>query len=144
MHNRRSTVQRRVILEELRRSCRHLTASELYRIVQKRIPSISLGTIYRNLDLLHQDGLISRLETAGREIQFDGDLSSHYHLRCRRCGRIEDVCDPVSVRVEGRITSAAGWDITGPQIEFSGFCPDCRTGGGPSRSGQVSMKRDLS
>jgi len=143
MSSRRNTLQRKVILEELRCSHQHVTAAELYRLVQKRIPNISLGTIYRNLDLLHQDGLISKLETAGREIRFDGDLSSHYHLRCRQCGRIEDICDPVSVQVEGRITSAAGWDIAGPQIEFSGSCPDCRTSGSPSRSGQISMKGNI-
>jgi len=143
MGSRRNTTQRKVILEELRCSHRHVTASELYRVVRQRIPNISLGTIYRNLDLLHQDGLISKLETAGRETRFDGDLSSHYHLRCRRCGRIEDISDPVSVRVEGRITSVTGWDIGGPQIEFSGSCPDCRTGGSPSRSGQISVKGNI-
>jgi Fur family ferric uptake transcriptional regulator len=143
MNSRRNTIQRTVILEELRRSGRHLAASELYGIVQQRVPNISLGTIYRNLDLLHREGLISRLETAGCVTRFDGDLNTHYHLRCRRCGRIDDVSDPVTIRVEGRITSATGWGIVGPQIEFSGSCPDCRAGGSPSRREQISFKSNI-
>lgn len=125
MTNRRSTVQRKIILEELRKSGGHMTAAELYRVVRLRIPRVSLGTVYRNLELLDQGGLVRKMPTAGRENRFDGIIEPHYHLHCQRCGRIENVHGSVSVRLEGDVANATGWHLAGPQIEFAGVCPDC-------------------
>ncbi|MEW5794743.1 MAG: transcriptional repressor [Candidatus Zixiibacteriota bacterium] len=128
MTARRNTLQRKIILEEVRGSLEHPTAAEVHAEVRKRIPHISLGTVYRNLDLLSQEGLIRKLEPNGREARFDGILTPHYHLRCRVCGRIEDVLDPVTVRVDGGIDEPSGWQVLIPQVEFAGLCPDCGTG----------------
>ena len=128
MTSRRTTIQRKVILEEVRSSRRHMTAAEVHAIVRQKLPQLSLGTVYRNLDLLTHDGLIRRLVTVGRETRFDGVVSAHYHLHCRRCGRIEDIRYPVAVRVEAEIPESSGWEIAEPSIEFPGICPDCRTG----------------
>ena len=71
--------QRAVILEELRKLKSHPTADELYSIVRERLPRISLGTVYRNLDFLADSGEIRRLEAAGSTKRFDGDISNHQH-----------------------------------------------------------------
>ena len=69
----RKTRQREVIMEELAASKSHPTAAELYQTVRRRVPNISLGTVYRNLDLLSQAGTIQKLDTIGSEARFDGN-----------------------------------------------------------------------
>jgi len=128
MLTRRSTAQRRIILDELQHNRTHATAAELHQIVRHSIPRLSLSTVYRNLDILHREGLVKKLEGSGRETRFDAVLENHYHLRCLKCGRIEDLDIPVTVKVEGSVTSATGWEVSEPQVEFCGLCPDCRAG----------------
>ena len=88
----RNTRQRKVILEELKKLKCHPTATELYEAARSRIPKISLGTVYRNLELLASNGIIKKLEFSGAEARFDGNTSKHYHARCIHCGRVDDVC----------------------------------------------------
>ena len=91
----RTTRQRRLILEEFQTPGKHRTADEVYARVRKKLPNISLGTVYRNLDLLSRAGLIKRLHLGGRQKQYDGGMHRHYHVQCIRCGRISDVsADP--------------------------------------------------
>ena len=122
----RNTRQREVILEELRRSSAHPTATQVYDLVRRRLPKISLGTVYRNLDLLARMDMIQRMETTGAETRFDGDLRPHDHVRCTACGRIDDLAGPaVEVPPEGR-RDFAGYQILGHRLEFVGLCPKCR------------------
>lgn len=121
----RMTRQRAVILEELRKVKSHPTADELYSIVRERLPRISLGTVYRNLDFLADSGEIRRLEAAGSTKRFDGDISWHQHVRCSTCGRIGDVMRPLAVpSVEGMKVEGFS-SISGSRIEFDGICEDC-------------------
>jgi Fur family transcriptional regulator, ferric uptake regulator len=87
----RMTRQRQVILEQLREVCSHPTADEVYGMVRRRLPRISLGTVYRNLEMLVKAGLIRRLDMAGRQRRYDGNVEHHYHVRCSRCGCVGDV-----------------------------------------------------
>lgn len=121
----RMTRQRAVILEELRKTKSHPTADELYSIVRERLPRISLGTVYRNLDFLADNGEIRRLEAAGSTKRFDGDISWHQHVRCIHCGRIGDVMQPLDApQVEGM--RVEGFPvIIGSRIEFDGICERC-------------------
>jgi Fur family ferric uptake transcriptional regulator len=122
----RNTRQREVILEELRRSSAHPTATQVYDLVRRRLPKISLGTVYRNLDLLARMGMIQRMEMTGAETRFDGDLRPHDHVRCTACGRIDDLAGPaVELSPEGR-RDFAGYQILGHRLEFVGLCPKCR------------------
>ena len=122
----RNTRQREVILEELRRSSAHPTATQVYDLVRRRLPKISLGTVYRNLDLLARMGMIQRMETTGAETRFDGDVRPHNHVRCTACGRIDDLAGPaVELSPEGR-RDFAGYQILGHRLEFVGLCPKCR------------------
>jgi Fur family ferric uptake transcriptional regulator len=68
------TRQRKVILEEIRKTDSHPTADELYQRVRQRLPHVSLGTIYRNLETLAASGLIQKLEMGGSQKRFDGNL----------------------------------------------------------------------
>lgn len=122
---RRNTRQRQVILEELRRLSSHPTAACLYEITRRRLPKISLGTVYRNLELLTQMGLIRKLETRGSEARYDGNISPHYHVRCVRCGRVDDVQGPVADSVMHDVKTIDGYKILRYQLEFIGICPQC-------------------
>jgi Fur family ferric uptake transcriptional regulator len=119
------TRQRVVILDALRSVRTHPTADEIYAMVRKKMPRISLGTVYRNLDLLADSGEILLLERAGAQKHFDGNPSPHQHVLCRKCGRIGDVLTPVAMPAwTGAV--APGFIIEEMRIEFVGLCADCR------------------
>ncbi len=75
----RNTQQRQVILEELQKLTSHPTVAEVYEIVRKRLSKISLGTVYRNLELLAQNRTIQKLDISGTEARFDGNPERHWH-----------------------------------------------------------------
>ncbi len=120
----RMTQQRAVILEELRKVKSHPTADELYGMVRKRMPRISLGTVYRNLDFLAETGEILKLESAGSIKRFDGDTSWHQHVRCVHCGRIGDVVPPLSVPSVENV-QVDDFIITNARVEYDGVCKNC-------------------
>ena len=122
---RRNTPQRRVILEELKKLHIHPTAAELYEIARLRLPKLSIGTVYRNLEILHSDGLIRKLDGNGAEARFDGNLDPHYHVRCVRCGRVDDIyglSELPSLSGAGELTE---YRLLGRRLEFFGICPGC-------------------
>lgn len=122
----RMTKQRRIILEELRKVKYHPTADQLHRLVRRRLPRISLGTVYRNLDLLSRTGLVQKLDVGGTQKRFDGDLTGHYHKRCLCCGKVEDVWIEEIDSLLTATSSIGDYEIVAHRLEFIGFCPDCR------------------
>ena len=123
--NKRMTRQRNVILEELRKVDTHPSADEVYQMVRKRLPRISLGTVYRNLEILSQAGLIQKLELGGTLKRFDGNSAHHYHLRCIHCERVHDAPVDIDVAVDHDLVNATDFRITGHNLELIGICPDC-------------------
>lgn len=128
MTQTRMTKQRAVILEALRSVTTHPTADEIYGMVRKKLPRISLGTVYRNLELLTSMGEITRLDKAGAQKHFDGNPMPHMHVRCKICGRIGDACGTVPVPSTQHV-SAPGFTIQYTEIEFIGVCADCEQAG---------------
>ncbi|MBN1511993.1 MAG: transcriptional repressor [Phycisphaerae bacterium] len=134
----RMTAQRKVILEELRSVDTHPTADRIYEMVRRRLPRVSLATVYRNLEWLAEAGVIQKYESAGSQRRFDGNPSTHDHIRCVECGRLDDImADPIP-DVEERIRDKTDYRIVGYRLEYLGICPSCRassaqgTGGGAS------------
>ena len=121
----RMTCQRCAILDAVKGVNSHPTADEVYEIVRQKLPSVSLGTVYRNLDILSSSGAIRRLGPDDGKMRFDGNTSRHYHVRCTACGRVDDVevlsFAPPKARVEGK----SEYRITGCNMEFEGVCPSC-------------------
>ena len=124
----RKTRQRQVVLEELTKLTSHPTAAELYEITRARLPKISLGTVYRNLELLARNGVIQKLEISGAEARFDGNPHAHYHVRCVRCGRVSDVHDLADDLIGKEVKNLSGYTILGFRLEFMGVCPQCQSG----------------
>lgn len=121
----RMTKQRRVILEELRRHKDHPTADTLYERVRKKLPKISLGTVYRNLEILTALGEIQTLELSGSQKRYDGIANKHYHIRCLHCGRVDNAPIAPLQRLEDELYDATVYTIVGHRLEFTGLCPTC-------------------
>lgn len=121
----RRSRQREIILEELRADGTHPTAEQLHDRVRQRMPKISLGTVYRNLEFMARLGLVRKLDGGKGQARFDGDLDHHLHVRCVKCGEIADVatelvnpaCEPIEER--------SGYEILGLHVEYVGICPIC-------------------
>lgn len=123
--NLRMTRQREVILEELRKVNTHPSADEVYEMVRKRLPRISLGTVYRNLEILSESGEIQKLEPGCTLKRFDGNPSEHSHIRCVRCDRIADVPTVPGLEIDLKQVNATDFEIIGHRLEFLGVCPQC-------------------
>lgn len=122
----RMTKQRQVILEELSCVCSHPTADEVYSMVRERIPHISLGTVYRNLDLLVESKQILKLESAGSTRRYDANITPHSHVRCISCGSICDI-STVDVPVAMPINVLEnGYTVLNVRVEYDGLCPKCK------------------
>ena len=125
----RLTTQRQIILEELAKVKTHPTASELYEMVRKRLPRIGLGTVYRNLELMAEKGMILKLEVGGAQKRFDATTETHYHIRCVVCGRVDDLDMPVSKELVQEAQKRSNYKILSHHVEFTGICADCQKRG---------------
>lgn len=121
----RKSRQREIILAELRAVTSHPTAQELHALVRRRMPRVSLGTVYRNLDLLARNGLIQKLEAGGGQARFDGNPQPHVHVRCVRCRRVTDLPDVPVDSTPPRMQTLSGYEILQARIEYAGICPVC-------------------
>jgi Fur family ferric uptake transcriptional regulator len=115
-----------LILHTLRSFPVHPTAVELYAKAREAMPSLSLGTVYRNLEMLTRSGEVICLERAGTSRRFDGNTAAHGHVRCSVCGRVGDVAGALPDAVLDNIRSP-GFDILGMEVEFTGLCSECRS-----------------
>ena len=89
--NHRLTKQRKLILDIIKSACYHPTAEQIYSLVKKQLLSISVGTVYRNLNVLVSQGLIKHIDIPGEAVRFDADLSDKAYFVCRKKGVIYDL-----------------------------------------------------
>jgi Fur family ferric uptake transcriptional regulator len=119
------TRQRETILDILRQTDSHPSADEIYELVRKQLPRISLGTVYRNLEVLADLELIQKLEVGGTIKRFDWETNKHYHIRCLCCGRVDNAPIAPLNKLEDRLYGATVFSIIGHRLEFEGLCPEC-------------------
>jgi Fe2+ or Zn2+ uptake regulation protein len=123
--HRRQTRQRRLVYEAVAGSRAHPTAEWVHRQVRRQIPRVSLGTVYRNLQLLVTEGRL-RAWTRGRSVRFDADLDAHDHFMCESCGLLLDLDRaPEALPTERRL-KARGYLVRERILEFVGLCRECR------------------
>ena len=141
----RLTTPRQAVLEVVRSIKAHPTAEEVYRLVTRRAPGVSLGTVYRNLRLLVDAGLLGELP--GPRARFDANTRAHHHFTCLDCGRIADVeapvAEPHSRALSKRVEARTGLTITHQRIDFFGRCQECQAAGRarPRRRGPAAEAR---
>jgi Fur family transcriptional regulator, peroxide stress response regulator len=133
---RRSTRQRRLVYETVLSTDIHPTAEWVYEAVRRTLPRVSLGTVYRNLQVLVEEGRLKAFIRGGRTC-YDGDLEAHDHFSCDRCGLLVDIPRAPEVLSTERRLKARGFTVSGRVLELHGFCRDCRpshkTAGGQRR-----------
>src|SRR5437879_5836657 len=130
----RLTRPRRIILDVVRATDAHPTAAFVYRRVRRRLPRVSLATVYRNLRVLAAEGFLAeRADAAG--LRFDGNAEPHDHFTCLACGRIHDVPVRRARAVRVRLAAQTGFEVLDHLTEDFGRCGDCRT-----RCGRAAQK----
>jgi len=107
----------------------HPTATWVYDQVRREIPNISLGTVYRDLKLLSQEGQILDIAINGTLNRFDGNTQYHHHLICEQCGRVFDVIIKESTEraMVRSVAQGTGFKVTRHHHEFYGLCQDCQS-----------------
>lgn len=119
------TTQRKVLLEVLESLKYHPTAEEIYAEIRKRHPKVSLASVYRNLDLLSENGFIKKLDTGQTQKRYDPIVKQHYHIICVKCGKLEDVdLNPFS-GIEDTIENQTGYNVISHNFQVNGVCPEC-------------------
>ncbi|MBN2189458.1 MAG: transcriptional repressor [Chitinispirillaceae bacterium] len=123
--NFRNSRQRQRILEVLRESQAHPTADWIYGRLKAEMPALSLGTVYRNLKVLTEQGKVNKLPFGSAVDRFDAQLSPHCHLVCERCGMVRDFTMPRFVDINRQAEKRSGFKISRHRIDFFGMCEKC-------------------
>ena len=118
--------QRQIILETIQEHKEHLSAQQIYGYARERCPHISLGTVYRNLNILAEAGEIRKIEVPGEADRFDFTIAAHYHVKCMTCKRISDVDMAAIPQLPDTIKDNRGGQFTLCDVAFTGICPECR------------------
>ncbi len=124
--NTRMTKQRKAILEALKNTDTHPTADEIYEEVKEEIPNISLGTIYRNLNVLDEMDEIMVLDYGSTYSRFDGYADNHYHFQCNECDEIYDLDMEVQKSLDKAVEKNYPFQVEDHRLEFYGICPECQ------------------
>lgn len=119
----RYSKQRELIINIIKGRCDHPTADMIYQSARSEEPNISLGTVYRNLKLLADEGVILTLETEDKRLHYDGDISRHSHFICEDCGKIIDLFRPAKTPKE---LEDLGLTVTGEKCIYYGKCDKCQ------------------
>lgn len=119
---RRYSRQRERIYQAVHASREHPSAQMVYDLLREELPRLSLGTVYRNLHQMAQEGMLQELK--GPTARFDACLAPHAHIRCTCCGRVMDLSaleEPAPVRS----AAEAGWQVERYSLMLEGICPAC-------------------
>ncbi len=117
--------QRELVLETVMENPIHPTADTVYAMVREQEPNISLGTVYRNLNLLAEQGILRKIPMPAASDRFDGRTDPHYHIRCSGCGQLFDLPLAELAGLDEQLKNLSGFLVTGYQILFEGLCPEC-------------------
>lgn len=124
------THQRLAVYEELTGRHDHPSAEALHESLKKAYPSLSLATVYKTLQTLHELGMVARVDSPAAQARYDAIVETHHHAVCASCGRIEDVFDPRLDRLPA--PKAPGFRIQGHSVHFHGLCAACARKAGRS------------
>lgn len=125
MAERKYSKQREAILNFLAKRKDHPTADVIYQEVRKEFPNISLGTVYRNLALFHEEKRIFSLHPGDGKEHFDGNNQDHYHFFCNHCQKVLDLNLPYQEEINEKAQHDFSGVIETHRTCFYGLCPDC-------------------
>lgn len=117
------TKQRELIKNAIMESNTHPTADELFQKIRIQLPTISLATVYRNLNMLASDGIIRKIEMPDMPDRFDWRMTVHDHLYCEKCGKVFDFT--LSSALDKQIEEVSGMQVKQYNLIAKGICSDC-------------------
>lgn len=123
---KRNTLQRKLVLNAVNALKCHANAEQIYNYVVKIRPSVSKGTVYRNLNSLVEDNLIRRVEIPGEADRFDHNCYKHHHIKCIECNNLFDVTIQENLQIDKLIKDNLGIELLDYEIIFKGICPECK------------------
>ena len=119
--------KRDAILNCVRATTTHPSAEWVYENVRTQMPDISLATVYRNLSLFKEQGLIVSLGTVKGVERFDGNTEPHVHFICTQCGGVQDLPEiSVPEELNSAVARSSGGRVDSCQLSFTGICGKCR------------------
>jgi len=124
MKQQRNTKQRQLVLDAVRARCDHPSADQIYLDVRAIDKRISRGTVYRNLNILVQQGEVLQVKLPHTD-RFECPSDKHYHLLCQGCGTVWDVPLPYHAELDEQAAKKTGYDIERHRVVFEGLCPNC-------------------
>lgn len=131
-HGLRYSRPRQTILHFFGERDMHVSAEDLYLELKKRGENLSLSTVYLNLGVLKQAGLVREFSGIGGEALYDSNVGPHHHLICTGCGAVLDVPEitieetKVAELLKNHAQASSGWQVGEPSIELHGLCPECQ------------------
>lgn len=118
--------QRDLVLKALKENVVHPTADYLYQILRQHDPNISLATVYRNLNLLAEMGVVRRIDGIEGPARFDHNTHNHYHFICSKCNKVYDVPYDIVPDLSANLAEKTGLSAESYEITFRGVCRDCQ------------------
>ena len=122
----RNSRQRQRILEIVRETDSHPTADWVYKQLKEEIPDLSLGTVYRNINVLIEQGQIEKLPYGSTFDRFEAKTQPHYHFICEKCGLVEDFIMPHYADINKKAEKLGSFKIIRHRIDFFGLCKKCQ------------------
>ena len=120
------TRQRMAVFDYLKRSDHHPTAEDVFLAVKRKLPKISLATVYKNLEALVECDAISKLTYGDASSRYDIRTDHHYHTRCLKCGGVGDLDPEQGTEPLEHIRPKEGFEIVSYRLELLGYCRNCR------------------
>lgn len=122
----RITPQRHAVLEFLIEAEIHPTADDIYKALEGKFPNMSVATVYNNLRVFRELGLVRELTYGDSSSRFDWNTTKHYHIICESCGKIVDFHYPSLDEVESLAEQVTGFDVSHHRMEVYGVCQECK------------------
>ncbi|WP_084600112.1 peroxide-responsive transcriptional repressor PerR [Pontibacillus litoralis] len=122
----RITPQRHAVLDHLIHSMTHPTADDIYKALESQFPNMSVATVYNNLRLFKEIGLVRELTYGDASSRFDCNTTDHYHAICNDCGKIVDFHYPTLSEVESLAEQVTGFKVSHHRMEVYGSCETCQ------------------
>ena len=120
------TPQRLAVYEALAHTKEHPNAEMIFNGLQATYPTMSLATVYKTIDILHEIGLVQILNAGEDSFRYDADVSEHAHIRCVECGRVDDVFELDTAKFNEQIQQNTKYRLVGQQFYFYGVCAACQ------------------
>ena len=123
----RMTSQRRLLFDIISTAGGHLDADEIFRRAKEGDPLISLSTVYRNLRLFKERGLVMERHFIEEHHHYEvKDSAEHYHLVCRGCGAVFEFESPLTEKLTRLVEKESGFHVSDIEVNMQGYCPNCR------------------